>query len=281
MEAMNHIGTCPGLRFATANVAVGDTPIWTRRQPGTSHTHPVYVLEFVKHGCIEFQVDGGQRLALGPGSYYIVPPGLPHSHEVQGEISTIHVAFRPEFVRSIVAEAVPDVGTGVLQFPMPARAASPALEGLLRRIVQEARQVAPWRRLLSDTLATELVVQLVRDHGVSAAEEEQVEADGVSRAIELILANFDRDLTLDALAAEAGMSRYHFVRVFKERTGTTPGAYLRQVRVEQAAQLLRSTDLSVTAVALQSGFAGATRLAEAIRQAYGVAPSQLRDGGRP
>lgn len=276
------MGTCPGLRYATANAALGETPVWGRRQQALPHAHPAYMLEFIKTGSMEFGMNGAST-SLGPGSYYIMAPGIVHSHAVEAEISTIHVALRPEFVRQVVREVVAD--PGLPSFPLPARRASPAMEALLRRMVQEARQSSPWRRLLVDTLATELVVQLMRDHGVASLREQPAdEADGVSRAIALILAGYDRDLTLEALAAEAGMSRFHFLRVFKRRAGLTPAAYVRQVRLEQAADLLRHSDLPVTEVAVRCGFNGPNRLAEAVRRTFGVAPGELRGevgrGGR-
>lgn len=277
MEDLPHVGSCPGMRYATANVALGDTPIWSRRQEAALHSHPVYMLEYVKHGRIEFEADGEGQVDLGPGAYYVMAPGLRHGHAVREDISTIHVALRPEFVRGIVAEVLP--GTGLPCFPGPARQASPALDSLLRRLTAEARQPAPWRRFLVETLAAELVVQILRDHGLVRTEEQPPqEVDGVTRAIELIMIGYDRDLSLDLLAAEAGMSRFHFLRKFRERVGLTPHAYLKQIRIEQAAELLRSTDLPVTEIALRTGFAGPNRLAEAVRGAFGMAPGALRAG---
>ncbi len=235
------------------------------------------MLEFIKTGKMDFAVGNCGTNSLGPGTYYIIAPGIVHSHAVKEDISTIHVAVRPEFVRRVASEVGSESGLGLPFFAPPARPASPAVEALLRRMVQEARHNSPWRRLLVDTLATELVIQLIRDHGVAVAQVQPAdEADGVSRAIELILVNYDRDLPLQALAAEGGMSRYHFLRVFKKRVGLTPKAYLRQVRVEQAAELLRHSDLTVTEVAVRCGFKGPSRLAEAMRQTYGVAPGELR-----
>lgn len=299
MECLAHEGTCPGMRYAIAHIALGDSPIWARRQDGTLHAHPVYLLEYVKHGSMAFQPEGGPVRELGPGEYYIAPPDFRHGHAVRSDIATIHVGMRAEFVRRVVAEGMP--GSGLPFFPDPARRASPALEALLRKLVQEARQPSPWRRLLVETLATQLVVQLVRDHGYAVPEghgygvadghgptgaagnqghavvEEPVEAvDGITRVIEVILSHYHKDLTLAALAAEASMSRYHFLRQFKKRVGQTPLVYLRQIRLEQAAHLLSSTNLPVTEVALRCGFGGPNRLAEATRQAWGVSPGAYR-----
>jgi transcriptional regulator GlxA family with amidase domain len=61
-------------------------------------------------------------------------------------------------------------------------------------------------------------------------------------------------LDLNALAREAGFSRYHFARAFRAAYGEPPGAYLSRRRVERAQDLLRSADITVTEVCLLVGF---------------------------
>ena len=62
------------------------------------------------------------------------------------------------------------------------------------------------------------------------------------RAIERLRSDSDADVSLAALASEAGLSRFHFCRAFKESTGLSPHAWLRQHRLEQAMNMLRDTD---------------------------------------
>ena len=61
-------------------------------------------------------------------------------------------------------------------------------------------------------------------------------------------------LDLNLVASEVGFSRAHFVRIFKETYGETPGAYLSRRRVERAKELLRSANLTVTEVCMLVGF---------------------------
>jgi AraC family transcriptional regulator len=96
------------------------------------------------------------------------------------------------------------------------------------------------------------------------------------RAIERLRSDSDADVSLAALAADAGLSRFHFCRAFKESTGLSPHAWLRQHRLEQAMNMLRDTDASVVSVAAALGYASQTAFAAAFRKLTGETPSDWR-----
>jgi AraC family transcriptional regulator len=96
------------------------------------------------------------------------------------------------------------------------------------------------------------------------------------RAIERLRSDSDADMSLAALASDAGLSRFHFCRAFKESTGLSPHAWLRQHRLEQAMNLLRNTDASVVSVAAALGYSSQTAFAAAFRKLTGEAPSVWR-----
>ena len=87
----------------------------------------------------------------------------------------------------------------------------------------------------------------------------------------------DRDyaspLDLDALAAEAGVSKYHFLRCFTATYGVTPAAYLTERRIERAQDLLRATNLTVTEVCMAVGYSSLGSFSSRFRQLVGVTPS--------
>ena len=88
--------------------------------------------------------------------------------------------------------------------------------------------------------------------------------------------HLDRDVSVEALAAHAGMSQRNFSRVFRRATGTTPAAYVEELRVETARRLLEDTDLTVGAVAARVGFAHAETLHRAFRRCVGTTPDRYR-----
>ena len=96
------------------------------------------------------------------------------------------------------------------------------------------------------------------------------------RATERLRSDSDADVSLSALASDAGLSRFHFCRAFKESTGLSPHAWLRQHRLEQAMNMLRDTNTSVVSVAAALGYASQTAFAAAFRKLTGETPSDWR-----
>jgi AraC family transcriptional regulator len=89
-------------------------------------------------------------------------------------------------------------------------------------------------------------------------------------------ANLSRDIGINDLAKLVGLSRFHFLRVFKKTTRETPYQYLLRRRVERAHDLLQKPDLSVAEVAMQVGFKDSTRFIRAFRLIKGVTPGKMR-----
>jgi AraC-like DNA-binding protein len=94
----------------------------------------------------------------------------------------------------------------------------------------------------------------------------------------------DRDwsqpLDLDAVAAAAGYSRYHFVRLFRDAYGETPGQYLSRRRIERAQELLRSANLTVTEICMLVGFTSLGTFCTRFKEQVGMTPTQFRAKAR-
>jgi len=96
------------------------------------------------------------------------------------------------------------------------------------------------------------------------------------RVREFIEAHLAENISIQALATIAGLSVYHFARAFKQSEGITPHGYLVKCRVRRAQDLLAATDLSLSEVALASGFADQSHCARRFREHVGVAPGSYR-----
>ncbi len=133
--------------------------------------------------------------------------------------------------------------------------------------------------IYAQTAACWLVTHLLSAHSGWTVETRR--APALSRARldavrDLVGARFAKPLTLDDLAVEAGISKFHFARLFRQETGTTPHAFILQVRLEAARRLLTDTDLRIKQIAARTGFRTVASLGAAFVRKHGVTPSAYR-----
>ena len=96
------------------------------------------------------------------------------------------------------------------------------------------------------------------------------------RARDQIDRDFAEPLDLDSLARTAGISKYHFHRLFSSAYGRTPAAYLSERRVERAQDLLRSANLTVTEVCHTVGFSSLGSFSARFKQIVGETPRDFQ-----
>ena len=102
----------------------------------------------------------------------------------------------------------------------------------------------------------------------------------VMMAANYIQSSFDDDVRLDRLAAEACLSKFHFLRLFRQATGLTPYAFVLRKRAYVASRLIASTAMSFDEIALQVGFASRSSLFRQMRRWLRQSPRELRGGQR-
>lgn len=85
---------------------------------------------------------------------------------------------------------------------------------------------------------------------------------------------------LETMAGRAGLSPFHFLRVFSRVLGVTPHQYLVRARLRRAARLLAEETVPVTDVALDAGFADLSNFVRTFRRAAGVSPREFRRASR-
>ena len=102
-------------------------------------------------------------------------------------------------------------------------------------------------------------------------------APGLSRRIsEHIESHLDQKLSLDDLAAMAGLSTQHFARAFRQSFGMPPHSYLLRRRLEHVEQMLRDTQLPVAEIAAAVGFSDQSHLTRHFHRLKGISPSAAR-----
>lgn len=99
----------------------------------------------------------------------------------------------------------------------------------------------------------------------------------ITEALSFIQTHFHEPITLDEIAAVSGFSRYYFIKQFQCQLNMTPMQYLTKIRIQNAAELLRSTTFSISDIALQVGYANANYFNKVFRKSVGVSAGTFRE----
>ena len=222
----------------------------------------------------------GKSVAIGtarPGVVTIIPIGSSARWDIPGAVDVIQLYLPHTTLERVAREADVPIPADLME-----RTGHP--DPIISQLLMSAADVldgnaaldALFRQQLMDLLATRI---LAEHTGVPTTFEPIM--GGLSphvlrRATERLRSDSDADVSLAALASEAGLSRFHFCRAFKESTGLSPHAWLRQQRLEQAMNMLRDTDASIASVAAQLGYASQTAFTAAFKKLTGETPSDWR-----
>jgi AraC family transcriptional regulator len=222
----------------------------------------------------------GKSIAIGTarsGVVTIIPAGSSARWDIPGPVDVIQLYLPHATLERVAREAnAPAPGdlverTGHLD-PVTFELLMTATDVLQGNTVLDAL----FRQQLADLAATRILTEHV---GVPTTPEPimgGLSPHALRRAIQRLRSESDADVSLAALASDAGLSRFHFCRAFRESTGLSPHAWLRQNRLEQAMNMLRGTDAAIATVAAELGYASQTAFTAAFRKLTGETPSDWR-----
>lgn len=220
-----------------------------------------------------------QEVRVLPNQISLFPAHMPMSARCSERHEFAMVSIETKFL----ARAAHDIsGLDGLELVPKLGVGDPLVASLILNLDQEAERGCPQGNAYAESLATMLGIHLARNY--SAKQTRICEPRGglnrhqLARVIDFVHAHFAQDIPLSALSSVAGLSPYHFARLFKQSTGLAPHQYLVQVRVERAKGLLLQSRESTTSIALQVGFCDQSHFAIHFKRAYGVTPRAFRRG---
>lgn len=243
---------------------------------------------------------GNHDHMIGPDNYLIINKGQTYrtAFKASHPVEMMLVAFQPGFAEQVLYSAVTPADKlldnpyehnslpvvffeqAYPQDPLIARAFS-FLKYYIDQDASERDQVD------MDALYQSLLMRLLHNHRNIYRTIEKLSPAKFSTRVELyrrlslakdyIDAHVHTDIRLDGAAQEACLSKYHFLRLFREVYGQTPHRYVMQQRLQRAQFLLRSTSDSVSTICRAVGFEDPGSFGRLFRRAFGLTPTIYRD----
>lgn len=141
------------------------------------------------------------------------------------------------------------------------------------------RNRATGSALMFESLARVFLIKLIQKYGQQRADYEfsaSFTAHHYQRVLDHIEAHFAEDLSVEDLARRAGLSEFHFSRLFKRTIGQSPHQFVISYRVERSARLLADRDRPLADIALSCGFADQAHFARSFKKSTGSTPKEYR-----
>ncbi|MDR2739249.1 MAG: AraC family transcriptional regulator [Treponema sp.] len=260
-----------------------------------AHWHEYYEVFIVHAGKVNIVIEGNAHEAC-QGDIVFIDPGQVHSFPSSGP-GTILRLFHFEqriFVNEDHIHGIVGDGTIFSQKPVIHAVPQPdrdALDdvlytrffGILTELFIEYREKKTGYRLAIKSGLYLLVLTYMRNRLTGSPDAVSKKSDTLTadkrleRVHLFIFKNFNQaDLDLDQAAREAALSRFHFARFFKQHTGRSFYVFLSAVRLSHAKDLLLKTDLPVTLIAEESGFASLPTFYRVFKAGTGSTPINYR-----
>jgi AraC-like DNA-binding protein len=232
-------------------------------------------ISLVRSGVFGFRSEGRAQL-LSPGFALLANPGQAYeiSHQHAGGDRCLIFRFQESALEEVVR---------------PGPRASPRLR-FARSVLPPSPRAEVLRRLAEDRLTSTGAALGLEEVGLSLAAciaglLGRLPASGPRKSrsrgrLHEVLARLEGSsgeaLRLGELAAIAGLSPYHFLRVFKREVGVTPHRYLVQARLRRALESLRDTRRPITEIAGDVGFGDLSNFINTFRREVGCSPARYR-----
>ena len=212
-------------------------------------------------------------LCLAGGDAQLAAHWLRHA-DAQSQIRKSEMTFAAEAVREYLDKHInvtADAGASVAE-PVPLNARQVELVDSLRHPPVLARAQTLWYQAKAVELMGEFFFRPDTDTELFCYRQQRVARDRV----DAVRARLRRDLaqvpTLEVLAREVGCSPFYLSRTFSKETGQTIPQFVRQLRMERAAELLKTGRYNVTEVALEVGYNSLSHFSQAFHQTFGCCP---------
>jgi AraC family transcriptional regulator len=236
--------------------------------------HAETAISTVARGSFQYRTRAGSAV-LVPGSLLLGNPGscfeCGHEYAVGDRCLAFH--FSPVFFERLAAD-VPGVRSTTFSYPsVPPMSELTSLLALAE-VARDERDAAGLEEIA--TRLAGAVLAITADKRALTRSPSARDKFRITKVVRRIEEQADERLSLKALAGEAAMSPYHFLRTFRQVTGMTPHQYVLRTRLHRAATQLRTSKDPISRIAFKAGFKDLATFNRRFHRLVGSTPSAYR-----
>lgn len=247
-----------------------------------AHLHEQHEIYYLISGERNFTIND-KVYKISKGDLVIIPSGAMHktsyyegnSHERVAimfddvVLENIYKHFGKEYVQSVMESHIVPIPDGRREY----------VEELMNRMMYESEGIDDISDYLEEAYFGELMLFIMRCfRGGLELDKYKVDVSNeiIQKAAKYIFENSEKNINLDDIAAEYGMSSSYFSKKFKSVMGFGFKEYLVGVRIKNASNLLLTTDKTITDIAISCGFNDSNYFGDAFRKIKGMSPNKYR-----
>jgi AraC-like DNA-binding protein len=252
------------------------------------HTHRDFSeLVIVLNGTALHYVDN-DSYQIKKGDVFVISNNTSHGYENTSDFRICNIMYRPELLSSetdirrlsgyhalFVIE--PYLSTEhCFQSRLTLQLSDfDETNNIISAMIQEYNHKADgWKTMLTSYFMR-LVVFLSRAYSFKSLAE-KYDIINIAKSVSYIESHFIDPISIEELAKQTNLSVRHFTRIFRDTYETTPGRYIFTLRMHHACSLLKSSNLTISEIAFQSGFNDSNYFTRRFRTFNGVTPKQFR-----
>lgn len=231
-------------------------------------TYDSFLLLYVQSGCLILDFEDHHE-TVNAGQFMLIDCYQPHAYSSAGETETIWCHFDGLTARSYYDSITSRLGN-VFSMANP----YPIITKMnqIYDIFHDAKTIR--EPLLSKYINDILTAFLL--YSPTNIKESDHTGD-IEEILAYINEHLTEELSLESLAERAGLSVYHFIRIFKKETSFTPHEYIVNIRISTAKYLLKNSNLSVKEICFNTGFSSESVFCNAFRKHTLQTPNQYRN----
>ncbi len=251
------------------------------------HSHDFTEIVVILNGSAIHIIDGTEY-PISKGHIYVINQGTQHGYKDVNNLEYFNIMFKLEdFFLSDELKKLPGFQALLILEPFYRKNDNfssklvlgsielKKVETILDSILEEYLSKQDGYNSMIQSYLTALLIFLSREYYFNK-ENYSKKIFKLSEVISLIETKYTENITIDILSSMSCMSKRNFIRVFKHNYGTTPIDYIMNLRFKKACELLKSSNNSISQIALECGFDDPNYFSRQFKKQIGKTPMQWR-----